>query len=247
MPSFGLFGKMPSHGDFVSRGLSAGLTQQLDQLVQGALGAAVARVGDARQVMSQAAPLMVSFRPGAMGPAGFAGLWYPSHDRVGRVFPLCIGMECDAGQSRVPLLWPTVALTRLLCGTLVGALQSDATADELLARLPTPDAWAAATTDRIPFSDVGDETVPAISSDQSFFSAEGPEESMSLNTRALCSRLPWSAQLLGTAVAGDGSARTYFACRELSAPERLAALFDAQWQHWGWSLYRPPQGAAATS
>lgn len=245
MANVGLFGKLPTVGDFVSRGLSPALCERLDQLLQAALVAATRDGADARQVMAQAAPLMVSIRPGALCGTGFTGVWIPSRDRVGRVFPLCVGRETSQDQSQVPLLWPSPALTRLLCTAVVKALQVQAGPDELIAALPAGAQWDAAAVEGIPFSDMGDETVPAVSSESRLFAIAGPEPGMPLGNRALCSRLPWIVQMLGTRVAPDGSAERYFASRAIEAAEHYAALFDGRWTQWQWDCYEVAGPAAS--
>lgn len=245
MANVGLFGKLPAVGDFVSRGLSPALCEGLDQLLQAALVAATSEGADARQVMEQAAPLMVSIRPGALCGTGFTGVWIPSRDRVGRVFPLCVGRETTSDQSQVPLLWPSPAVTRLLCAAVVKALQAQAGPDELMAALPPAPQWDGSSVEGIPFSDMGDETVPAVSSERRLFSVPGPESRMPLGNRALCSRLPWVVQMLGTRVAPDGSAERYFASRAVEAAGHYAALFDGRWERWQWDCYEAAEPVAS--
>lgn len=236
MSHAGLYGKMPSVGDFVSRGFSPALCENLDRLLQAALLATGEDGADARQVMERARPVMISIRPGALTTTGFAGLWFPSRDRVGRVFPLCIGVETTANQSNVPLLWPTDALAAALCGALVRVLQSGGGPDELLAALPPASAWDAAAMQRIPFTDVGDETVPDVSFQGTLFAVPGPEETMAVASRALCSRLPWVVQVLGTVIGPEGRPEWFFGSRSMLAWSHFAALFDGRWQHWQWNV-----------
>jgi type VI secretion system ImpM family protein len=236
MPQVGLYGKMPSVGDFVSRGFSPALCENLDAALQAALVALADEGGDARQVLEQARPVMIAIRPGALGASGFAGLWFPSRDRVGRVFPLCVGMEIDAGQAKVPLFWPSGALTTMLCSALVRVLQAGGGPDELLAALPSQGEWDGAAMHAIPFSSVGDETVPDVSYRGTLVVLRGPEESMSLAPRALCSRLPWVAQVLGAVIGPQGQAEWYFAARSIESWAPLAALFDGRWQQRDWAV-----------
>lgn len=236
MPTIGLFGKMPSVGDFVSRGFSPTLCENLDHLLQTALQATTSEGADGREVLAQASPAMVSIRPSALSATGFAGLWFPSRDRVGRVFPLCVGLEIEADQSKVPLFWPSRSITEALCGAVVKVLQSGGGPDELLAALPPLAEWQAAATRGIPFSDVGDETVPDVSYKGSLFALPGPEERMSVAQRALCSRLPWVVQSLGTVVAQDGNPAWYFGARTMLTWTPFAALFDGRWPHWEWTV-----------
>lgn len=235
MPQVGLYGKMPSVGDFVSRGFSPALCENLDRLLQSALVATTSEGADGREVMASARPVMVAIRPGALCTSGFAGLWFPSRDRVGRAFPLCVGIETAADQAKVPLFWPSPALTQALCGAVFQVLQAGGGPDELVARLPAPADWDAAAMQHIPFSDVGDETVPDVSFHGSLFALQGPEERMSVPARALGSRLPWVVQALGIVVGPDGNPEWYFGSRSMLSWTPFAALFDGRWTHWEWA------------
>jgi type VI secretion system ImpM family protein len=235
MANIGLFGKMPSMGDFVSRGWSPALCESIDKLLQSALVATTQDGSDGRQVMEQARPVMIAIRPGALCASGFSGLCFPSRDRVGRAFPLCVGLETDAEGAGIPLLWPSQQLTLLLCTAVVKVLQAGGGPDDLLAALPQPGEWDASATGGIPFSDVGDETVPDVSFRGSMFALQGPEKDMSVASRALSSRLPWVAQVLGTVVGADGSPEWFFGSRSMLVWTQFAALFDGRWAHWEWT------------
>lgn len=234
MPSVGLFGKMPSTGDFVSRGFSGELRDGLDHLLQAALMSAAADGSDLRQVMASAPPLLAVLRPGAVCAPGFAGLIYPSCDRVGRVFPLCVGLQTEDTGQRMPLGWPSGGLARSLCQVVGGVFQANEGPDELMVRMPALSDWARLSELEAPFCDVSDETVPGISVEASHFWFEGPESSMSLASRAVCSRLPWVVEMLGATVGADGALRDFFGSRSLLSWSSLAALFDARWNYWGW-------------
>jgi type VI secretion system protein ImpM len=241
MPQVGLFGKIPSVGDFVSRGLSPQLCEKLDQLLQAALVAATADGTDARLVMGMAQPAMVAIRPGVLCPSGFSGLWFPSQDRVGRVFPLCVGLETPAEQAKAPLIWPSFPLMQALCIGVVQAMQAANGPDEMLARMPAATDWDRLASQNIPFTSLGDETVPNAPFNDAQLALQGPESQMSVASRALGSRLPWVAEILGYSIAPDGSATRFFASRSMLAWSSFAAVFDGRWQHWAWSTHDVPQ------
>ena len=239
MSNIGLFGKMPSTGDFVSRGLSPRLCDGLDRLLQAALLAATSEGLDRSELMAQSPPIMLTIRPGVLCETGFNGLWYPSCDRVGRVFPMCVGLETAADSSLLPLMWPSVALTRALCQTVASVLQQKVGPDELLARLPTNEQWLSYSSQGLPFGGMEEETVPAISVDNSHLFLKGPEADMPVATRALCTRLQWVVEMMGTLVGVDGNSDAFFGSRSLLSWTPFAALFDGKWEHWGWSIYKP--------
>jgi hypothetical protein len=155
------------------------------------------------------------------------------------VFPLCVGLEIEADQAKVPLFWPSRSLTEALCIAVVQVLQAGGGPDELLAALPPLAEWQAAAMRGIPFSDVGDETVPDVSYRGSLFALPGPEDRMSVAQRALCSRLPWVVLALGTVVGPDGSPTWYFGSRSMLTWTPFAALFDGRWPHWEWAVSEP--------
>lgn len=238
MATIGLFGKMPSVGDFVSRNLSPMMCDRLHHMIQAALMSVMSVGGDRQQLMSQAQPMMLSIRPGVLCESGFSGLWFPSCDRVGRVFPICVGLEVPADMSRLPLVWPSPLLTGVLCHAVAAAVQQGDGPDELLARLPAPEDWQNLANQGVPFGDVAEETVPAVSVEDISFCLDGPEDLMSVSNRALCSRLPWVVEMLGTIVGPDGNPAMYFGSRSILSWTNLAALFDQQWSHWGWVCFR---------
>lgn len=237
MATIGLFGKIPSVGDFVSRNLSPMMCDRLHHMIQAALMSVMSEGGDRRHLMSQAQPMMLSIRPGVLCESGFAGLWFPSCDRVGRVFPMCVGMEVPADMSRFPLVWPSPSLTKALCHVVAAAVQQGDGPDDLLARLPTPEDWQKLATQDVPFGDVAEETVPTVSVEDVSFCLDGPEDLMTVSNRALCSRLPWVAEMLGTVVGPTGGVAVYFGSRSILSWTNLAALFDKQWRHWGWTCF----------
>ena len=87
----GLFGKLPSQGDFVSRRLSWEFTSAWDAWLQAGLARARADLGASWNETYLTAPLWrFQLAPGVLGPTGWVGLWFASVDRVGRQFPLSL-------------------------------------------------------------------------------------------------------------------------------------------------------------
>ena len=88
----GYFGKVSTHGDFVSRRLPAGLVAAWDGWLQQCIRASRARLGDRWLQHYLTSPVWrFAVSPGVLGPAGLGGVMMPSVDRVGRYFPLMIG------------------------------------------------------------------------------------------------------------------------------------------------------------
>ena len=232
--AFGLYGKLPSVGDFIGRGFSAELRHALDGLLQSALAAAISDGVHPHTLFENAPSFVLSVRPGALCASGFVGGIVPSQDRVGRLFPFCLGLETDTQMQRLPLSWPSLGLSKYLCGLGLGAKAAGATADQVMAELPDAARWQALSGQGVPFASAADETVPRVPSEDSAQCFVGPEAVMSPVDRALCSRLPWSVQVLGIVLDSAGGFDRFFSMKSLSDPAPLAAVFDRQWARRGW-------------
>lgn len=87
----GYFGKIPSHGDFVARGLPPHLVAAWDQWLQACVHASQQRLGERWLAHYLTSPVWrFAIAPGVLGPEGLGGVMMPSVDRVGRYFPLMI-------------------------------------------------------------------------------------------------------------------------------------------------------------
>jgi|GEM_PF-355616 len=90
----GFFGKLPTHGDFVSTGLGRKLQGALDTWLQSSLQAIQGEFGGQWEHRFRSMP---SWRfvveRDLWGPATVAGVIVPSFDRVGRNFPLAVAAQ----------------------------------------------------------------------------------------------------------------------------------------------------------
>jgi type VI secretion system protein ImpM len=85
----GFYGKLPTRGDFVRAGLPRSFVDPWDAWLQTGLAAARARLGAAWEPAWMEAPVWRFRLPaGACGPDAVAGVFMPSVDRAGRLFPL---------------------------------------------------------------------------------------------------------------------------------------------------------------
>jgi type VI secretion system protein ImpM len=99
-PVVQLFGKLPSHGDFVSRGLAAGERDALDSWLSAELDTARKLFEDAFDDLYDRAPPW--FFQHSEGPAGHAGVLAPSIDRAGRRYPVylaLLGIDGTTGEA----------------------------------------------------------------------------------------------------------------------------------------------------
>ena len=96
----GFLGKLRSHGDFVTRRLPLPVRDRFDRWLQAALLQSRIDLGDAWLPTWLSSPLWrFLVAPGVCGEQAWAGVMMPSHDRVGRCFPLLLAAPVDGMPS----------------------------------------------------------------------------------------------------------------------------------------------------
>ena len=93
----GFFGKLPSHGDFISRRLPPGLLAPWEAWLEAGLQHSRETLGDNWLQTYLSSPIWCfAASPECCGEQPFAGVLMPSLDRVGRYYPLSILAPFDA-------------------------------------------------------------------------------------------------------------------------------------------------------
>jgi type VI secretion system protein ImpM len=96
----GLYGKLPSHGDFLRRRTSDAFVSVWDAWLQDCMAASRSALGDRWLDVYLTSPAWrFTGEAGICGPSPVLGLMVPSVDRVGRYFPLTIVAEVPADAS----------------------------------------------------------------------------------------------------------------------------------------------------
>lgn len=107
-PQPGIYGKLPSNGDFVSRRLPSVFVEPWDQWLQEAIASSRDQLGEHWLDTYLTSPVWrFTLAPGVAGQSTWAGLLMPSVDRVGRYFPLTLACPLPAAAN--PLGIPTHA------------------------------------------------------------------------------------------------------------------------------------------
>lgn len=87
----GFFGKVPSHGDFISDGLERELIGTFDDWMRSGLHACADLFsGRWSEIFASSPPIRFIIERGIWGNCAYAGVLVPSADRVGRKYPLAI-------------------------------------------------------------------------------------------------------------------------------------------------------------
>jgi type VI secretion system protein ImpM len=94
----GLYGKLPSHGDFLRRRVSDAFVTVWDEWLQQSIAASRSALGQNWLDVYLTSPVWrFACDTGVCGPKAIAGLMAPSVDRVGRYFPLTLVWEVPQG------------------------------------------------------------------------------------------------------------------------------------------------------
>ena len=129
--AFGFFGKIPSRGDFVRHGLPQDFLAPLDEWFQHALSGSRPILGDAWVDAWMEAPVWrFGLAQGLCGPGVAAGVWLPSTDKAGRLFPLVFAVTAPR--------WSEIAA----CGVFLDA--AERIGRQTIEGDPAPEAIAAA-------------------------------------------------------------------------------------------------------
>jgi type VI secretion system ImpM family protein len=127
----GIYGKLPSYGDFVRRELPQGFVQPWDAWLQQCLGALRETFGPDLPPLWAAAPVWRFRLPaGACGDAAVVGVMLTSEDSVGRLFPLTLAAVLGPEESLPNEAWYSALETAGRAGRDEGH-----TVDALLATL----------------------------------------------------------------------------------------------------------------
>ena len=149
----GLYGKLPSNGDFVRRRLPETFIRPWDAWLQAGIVAAKERLAAEFDPAWAAGPAWrFSLPAGACGDRSCAGVIMPSRDRVGRAFPLTVGIVHDDEAAAPGRAWYD-AVADATTAALAEGLGPDALLDRVSADAcapasrdadhgpPPPDGW----------------------------------------------------------------------------------------------------------
>lgn len=124
MPGF--FGKVPSHGDFVTRELPRAFIDVWDVWLQGGIAESKTQLGGGWLDVYLTSPIWrFGLVPGICGPSAWAGILMPSVDRVGRYFPLTIAAELPPNVPPLQLPGPSRAWFEAIEAVALRALDDD--------------------------------------------------------------------------------------------------------------------------
>jgi type VI secretion system protein ImpM len=218
----GYFGKLPGHGDFVTRALPADFVRRWDEWLQAALSTSRQQLGEAWLELYLTSPVWCfALAAGVCGRAAIAGVLIPSVDRVGRYFPFTLACPLP-GACRPLALWRSAAAWYAAAEDLaLAALHEEASPAAL--REGTLELGAPALTD-------GGAT--ALSPAGLRFAGGEPAAAAESVARHLAELAPVPS--LWWSKGSQQVAPSVLISAALPRPEGFAALLDGRWAAWGW-------------
>ncbi|MEJ1378107.1 MAG: type VI secretion system-associated protein TagF [Candidatus Sedimenticola sp. (ex Thyasira tokunagai)] len=122
----GFFGKLPKHGDFLSRRLPRTFTDPWDRWLQNAIADSREQLADDWLNIYLTSPLWrFALSPGLCGDSAWTGILMPSVDRVGRYFPLTLAAPLTGGCNLMTLAADNESWFDRCEELALGALQED--------------------------------------------------------------------------------------------------------------------------
>jgi type VI secretion system protein ImpM len=228
--ALGFYGKVSTHGDFVSRRLPRTFLDPWDSWLQECLRCTHEQLGDAWLDIYLTSPVWrFGLAAGVCGDSAWTGVIMPGVDRVGRYFPLTVAAALPPGSSAARVLldagaWLS-ALERLALSSLDDAFELERFDRAVEALGPAPASPA-----------TGGQPPPAREAPAWQFTLAGPLAETpvwaTLATGLLEALMPhhsvWST-------AGSDRVHPSLAlCRGLPPVGGYAALMDGDWSRWGW-------------
>jgi len=228
----GLYGKLPSYGDFIFRNLNSSFINPWDEWLQHFISGSKEQVGEDWLNIYLTSPIWrFVFSPGVIDEQTWAGLIMPSVDRVGRYFPISIVRPFAGYVSPVNILKQQQGWYQQVEDHCLQALDGKIDADELIDLLNActvlPEDYY------LPTGHLG-EMGPQI------FGLEENEDA------AIDALLPfWLNASLGTGLSSFSIWQTagselispmLFCCQGLPPIGGVGSMLDGQWQQRNWKI-----------
>ena len=226
----GFFGKVSSHGDFVSRRLPPDFVQAWDNWLQQCLHASRQQLGSAWLAHYLTSPIWrFVLSHGVLNEGRWAGILMPSVDQVGRYFPFTIAVRLPDNKNPLEFIsqqtsW-YVAIEELGLLALNGEIALDDLVQELEGvKLGMDSAYAAADT----LTESCSMQIDMEFEEQSAASVY-PFMLDALLSKQMSSYSIWST------TGSERVAPCVFDAQGLPAVGKLPAMLDGQWRQWGWT------------
>lgn len=216
--NFGLYGKLPAHGDFIERGLPGQFVRTWDEWLQRV-------VSDSRDLLGEAwldhyltSPIWrFALGQGVIDKQNWIGALVPSVDSVGRYYPLTIAAPVDSGQDPFALLANNPAACEFLEQAAVSSLQEGLNADELWDQLSAA----------VPLIKSAPLSTAFFEQDQLLLSRHGEQQTATSGLLYGLARMSFASASYW--YAGTEPISEFVTCR-LPEAERFSSMLTGHWQ-----------------
>lgn len=231
----GVFGKLPSHGDFVMRNLAPVFVNSFDQWLQHYVAGAQEQIGADWLNIYLTSPIWrFALSAGTIDGNAWAGIMMPSVDRVGRYFPLMIAVDMSAAANPLEVMSAEDAWFGRIEDLALRALEGELDLEALLAELADVEGFIGSVYQkRAEAFAPGGLAAEAVQVDMG---VEGQSPAFvyghmldALLVQSLDSYSVWSTQ--GSELIDP----CLFCSQGLPAIGKMPSMMDGQWQARGWS------------
>lgn len=227
--SIGLFGKLPAHGDFVQRNLSATFTNVWDEWLQHFIAGTQEQLGENWLDIYLTSPIWrFVFSSGVIDENNWTGIMMPSVDKVGRYYPLSIVKKLPQDVNPLEFIQYQTSWYKDIETLALDALECEIMIDDLMNELDALSVDHKSDYSRSGFN---------LDSDAFQFDMEFEEQSIStvypllldaVMTKTFQSYSVW--QTTGS----DLIKPSLFATQGLPSVQKMPAMLNGDWQGYTW-------------
>lgn len=232
----GIFGKLPTHGDFIQRNLPSSFVAPWDEWLQHFIAGTKEKIGADWLEMYLTSPIWrFALSHGVVDDARWAGILMPSVDQVGRYFPFTAAVRMPDDQNPFEFLAQQSAWYAGVEKLALHALDGETPLDDLVEEL----AGIELSTDTVYTANGATLDSYAMAFDLGL-DAHAPVSAYPCMLDSMMVKLLSSYSIWSTA----GSERVspcMFNTPGLPSVSKLPAMIDGQWQQWGWQQPYAPR------
>lgn len=233
----GLYGKLPAHGDFLSRNLPDGFVHGWDDWMQRAIASSQEQLGSSWLNIYLTSPLWrFVLSPGVVDHQAWAGVMMPSVDKIGRYFPLVLAAPCKSGSTVTDVMVNASHWFEQLEAIALSGLDENVTVEEVVEALAMVEPLAESTMPEhkaVASNGNAELTRPTVIKMES--EQQNPLSCLPfLLDSFLQQRLP--SYSLWWSVGSEYVTPSFLTSVHLPPAQMFTAMLDGQWQDWNWNM-----------
>lgn len=232
----GYHGKVPKHGDFVSRGLPNTFIGTWDVWLQEAIHTSRQQLGNNWLNYYLTSPLYrFVLSPGICGDLAWMGTMMPSVDKVGRYYPMTISLNNPSAANPFVALQSNKSWFEQVERLILSCLNDDFNLENFYQRVCqlTPNTASMPSDQPEPFTNQMNDLAFPTSLRQPLSSISSLPEILPaildrlLKDHCLAYSVWWTQ-------GSDHVEPSLLICTGLPSFDGISAMFDGNWQQWGW-------------